>query len=126
PTPSWLGRAIPLHATSGGKVFLAYLPAAERESVLPPALEGFTETTIVDRGRLLSELDGVRRLGYATCVGEYQLFSNGVSAAGLDGRERPLAIVNVFGPSPRVTDEQLPALGERTVAAARVVAERLS
>jgi len=31
-----------------------------------------------------------------------------------------------WGPSPRVTDERLPGLGERTVEAALAVAERLS
>jgi DNA-binding IclR family transcriptional regulator len=125
PSPSWLGRAIPLHATSAGKVFLACLPAEERASVLPRVLEGFTETTIVDPDALERELDAVHRAGYATCVGEYEGFSNGVSAAVLDRRGRPLAVVNVWGPSPRVTEERLPALAARTIAAATQVAERL-
>ena len=32
PTPNWLGRNLPLHATSAGKVFLAWLPEAERDA----------------------------------------------------------------------------------------------
>src|SRR5689334_24336362 len=30
-SPSWMGRPIPLHATSSGKVFLAWLPDARSE-----------------------------------------------------------------------------------------------
>ncbi len=125
PAPSWLGRAIPLHATSAGKMFLAWLPPEERASMVPDALEGFTDTTIVDAGALDRELRAVRHEGYATCVGEYEAFSNGVSAAVLDRRGRPLAVVNVWGPSPRVTEERLPALAARTIAAAQEVGERL-
>jgi DNA-binding IclR family transcriptional regulator len=125
PAPSWLGRRIPLHATSAGKVFLAFLPPEERASVLPQALEAFTETTIASAGALEDELRTVRDQGYATCIGEYERFSNGVSAAVLDRRGRPLAVVNVWGPSPRATEERLPALAARTIAAAREVADRL-
>jgi DNA-binding IclR family transcriptional regulator len=67
----------------------------------------------------------VHHQGYATCIGEYEAFSNGVSAAVLDRRGRPLAVVNVWGPSPRVTEERLPGLAARTIAAAREVGERL-
>src|SRR4051794_32100548 len=38
PGTGWLGRSIPLHATSGGKAWLAFLPLAERDAVLPPVL----------------------------------------------------------------------------------------
>jgi len=34
-TPSWLGKTLPLHATSSGKVFLAWMTAEERAAVLP-------------------------------------------------------------------------------------------
>jgi DNA-binding IclR family transcriptional regulator len=125
PTPSWLGRSIPLHATSAGKVFLACLPPEERASVLPEELEPFTETTIVEPAALEADLAQVRRQGYATCIGEYEGFSNGVSAAVVDRRGRPLAVVNVWGPSPRVTEERLPALAERTIAAAGEITRRL-
>ena len=35
PSPDWTSRHIPLHATSSGKVFLAWLPEEERAAVLP-------------------------------------------------------------------------------------------
>ena len=42
----WAGRRIPLHATSDGKVLLAYLPEDELAASLVPPLARFTERTI--------------------------------------------------------------------------------
>ena len=47
--PDWMGRSLPLHATSSGKVFLAWLPDEERDAVLAPHLEAYTPRTITDR-----------------------------------------------------------------------------
>jgi DNA-binding IclR family transcriptional regulator len=117
PSPDWNGRHIPLHATSSGKVFLAWMPEDERATVLPAVLERFTSHTVVDREELDRGLERVRRDGYATCVGEYD-YSNGVSAAVFDAAQRPVAIVNVWGPSLRVTRARLPALGRAALRAA--------
>ena len=59
----------------------------------------------------------VRRDGFATCLGEYD-YSNGVSAAVFDVNHRPIAIVNIWGPSLRVTSARLPALGRAALRAA--------
>jgi DNA-binding IclR family transcriptional regulator len=121
PSPNWLGRSLPLHATSSGKVFLAWLPDAERDAVLPPTLERYTARTITDREQLRLELADVRRSGYALCVGEFEEFANGVSAAVLDHRARPAAIVNIWGPSQRVTARRLPTLGRMALKAAHEI-----
>jgi DNA-binding IclR family transcriptional regulator len=110
-SPSWMGRPIPLHATSSGKVFLAWLPDQEREPLLSGELEAFTERTITDHDELARQLAEIRRLGFGTCLGEFEEFSNGVSAAVLDTRGRPVVIVNIWGPSQRVTRGRLPSLG---------------
>ena len=49
--PNWLGHAVPLHATSTGKAFLAALPPAELDALLRAPLERFTGTTITDPAR---------------------------------------------------------------------------
>ena len=46
-TVNWLARPVPLHATSTGKAWLAWLPEQEARSVLGPVLEGFTNATVV-------------------------------------------------------------------------------
>jgi DNA-binding IclR family transcriptional regulator len=116
-SPDWSGRQIPLHATSSGKVFLAWLPEEERAAVLPATLERFTPHTIVDRSALDRELERVRRDGYASCLGEFD-YSNGVSAAVFDPNHRPVAVMNVWGPSVRVTRTRLPSLGRAALRAA--------
>src|ERR1700758_2260114 len=54
--PNWVRRAVPLHAPSTGKAYLAFLPPEERESALPAKLERFTPTTVADRVALEREL----------------------------------------------------------------------
>jgi DNA-binding IclR family transcriptional regulator len=115
---NWLGRAVPLHATSSGKAFLAWLPEDERRALVPQRLQRFTNTTITERGKLEEELEEVRRHGYSVCVGELEETLYGVSAPVLNERGRPVAIVSVWGPQHRVPEQRLPELGRQTVAAA--------
>jgi DNA-binding IclR family transcriptional regulator len=118
-SPNWLGRPAPLHATSSGKAFLAWLPQEERDALLTSTrLKRYTATTITSRSKLEDELDTVRELGYSVCVGELEQTLFGVSAAVLNERERPVAIVSVWGPEHRVTLERVPTVGRRTVQAA--------
>jgi DNA-binding IclR family transcriptional regulator len=116
--PNWLGRHVPLHATSSGKAFLAYLEPAERDGLLGRRLERFTATTVTSRAALEAELAAARRDGYAVCVGELEESLYGASAAVLSEQGRPLAIVSVWGPERRVPKVRLPAIGELTVDAA--------
>jgi DNA-binding IclR family transcriptional regulator len=124
-SPNWMGRPIPLHATSSGKVFLAWLPDQEREALLAGELESYTDRTITDHGELDRQLADIRRLGYGTCLGEFEDFSNGVSAAVLDARGRPLVIVNIWGPSQRVNRGRLPSLGRAALRVAHEISVNL-
>ncbi len=117
-SPNWLGRAVALHATSSGKAFLAWLPKEERDVLVPAKLERFTDTTLTQRRQLEEELEAVRRNGYSICVGELEETLFGASAAVLNERERPVAIVSVWGPQHRVPAERLPEIGRQARAAA--------
>jgi DNA-binding IclR family transcriptional regulator len=109
--PSWLDRPLPLHATSGGKAFLAWLRPDERDAILPGELPRYTERTITDRAALDRELDEVRRTGYALCTREYEEFSSGASAAVLNHQRYPIAVINVWGPAPRNPARKLTEIG---------------
>lgn len=121
----WVQDRISLHSTSSGKAFLAGLDDAELAGALPRRLERFTDSTLTDRAALRAELDRVRQLGYAECAGEDAAFTNGVSAAALDARGRPIAVVNVWGPERRIPAERFADLGQAVVATADRVAELL-
>jgi len=113
--PSWLQKPLPLHATSGGKVFLAWLRRDERDAILPRDLPRYTGRTITDREQLEREFDVVRRTGYALCTREYEEFSSGASAAVLNSRLYPIAVVNVWGPAPRNPVKRLHEIGREAV-----------
>jgi DNA-binding IclR family transcriptional regulator len=112
-SPNWLGRAVALHATSSGKAFLAWLPKEERDVLVPARLERFTDTTLTQRRQLEEELEAVRRDGYSICAGELEETLYGASAAVLNERQRPVAIVSVWGPQHRVPAERLPEIGRK-------------
>jgi len=122
----WTEHQLSLHSTSSGKIFLAWLTAEEREAALPRRLESFTESTITDHVALEAELSDARAIGYATCIGEDAQFTNGVSAAILDARQRPIAVINVWGPERRIPPVRLPELGAAVVETASRVAALLT
>ncbi|MFL6181374.1 MAG: IclR family transcriptional regulator C-terminal domain-containing protein, partial [Actinomycetes bacterium] len=108
------------------KIFLAWLSQEEREGALPSTLERFTENTITDRAELEQELARARELGFARCHGEDAALTNGVSAAVLDARRRPIAVVNVWGPERRIPVGRLDALGPLAVAASVRIGDLLA
>ncbi len=106
-TGSWVGRRLPHHCTSVGKVFLAYGAA----DVAPGRLERFTPATTTDRDRLEAELAEVRRLGYATTVGELEPGLVAVAAPVFGGGGAAVAAISISGPQMRLDPGMLPALG---------------
>jgi len=119
-TASWLGRSVPLHATSTGKALLAFLPAEQVRRVLAGALPQFTDTTITEPDALAAELAATRARGYGVCAGELESSLYGVSAPVLDRNRHPLAVLSIWGPQDRVKQEKFAELG---VVAIRAAAE---
>ncbi|MBA2573881.1 MAG: IclR family transcriptional regulator [Nocardioidaceae bacterium] len=116
---NWLAREVPLHATSTGKAFLAWLPAAEALGLLEAPLRGFTDTTVTDQELLMDELIETRARGYAQCAGELEPTLYGVSAPVLNAPDgRPIAVFSIWGPVNRVPISRFPALGLVAIQAA--------
>ena len=123
--PNWFGRPVPLHATSTGKAYLAFLSPEEQAAALPERLPRYTQTTITDRRRLDSQLAQVRRNGFAVCLGELEESLFGASAPVLSEQDRPVAIVSVWGTEHRLPEERLPAIGGLVVEAAGQIKDLL-
>jgi DNA-binding IclR family transcriptional regulator len=118
---SWLGRSVPVHATSTGKALLAFLPPEQARRVLRGELTSFTATTITDPQALAGELAATRARGYGVCAGELESSLFGVSAPVLDRGGRPLAVLSIWGPRDRVPEGRFEELGAVVVRAAREV-----
>ncbi|HEV2928717.1 MAG TPA: IclR family transcriptional regulator C-terminal domain-containing protein, partial [Propionibacteriaceae bacterium] len=101
-TAGWQGREVAVHATSTGKVLLAFSHPAEIRALLRlphgQRLPRYTPSTITALSTLEKELALTRERGYAVCRGEFETSAWGVSAPVLDLAGRPVAIVSVWGP----------------------------
>ena len=123
-TVNWVGQRSPLHVTSSGKVFLANMPPVELQAFLRAGLTRFTEHTITDPERLVSELAVVRDQGYARTVEEQEPGLAAVAAPirSLDGGV--IAALAVSGPTLRIDEAAIPRIAERLLAAAASISER--
>jgi DNA-binding IclR family transcriptional regulator len=122
---NWVGQRTPVHATSSGKVLLAFAPAPVRTALLQPALERYTDATITDAGQLEQELEDVVRRGWAATVAEYEVGLNAVAAPVRDAEARVIAAVSVSGPSFRLPVDALHELAPVVVATTEALSRRL-
>lgn len=119
---NWLARPVPLHATSTGKCFLAWLPERELTATVQEPLQQFTEATITDMSLLIEELARTRERGYGVCAGELEPNLFGVSAPVLGAANgRPFAVFSIWGPADRVPVQRFSELGAAAIDAARAI-----
>jgi DNA-binding IclR family transcriptional regulator len=102
-----LGRRTPLHCTSTGKVFLAFLTPEEQNRLLPGKLLPYTENSIVDKHILAGELARVRAQDYAIAQEEYEEGLSEVAAPIHDHTGQVVATVSISGPSYRMGAEKI-------------------
>lgn len=66
------GTRVPIHCSASGKLFLAFLPAHQREALLDGlVLSRHTPATLTSREALHAELDAIRRDGHAVDAEEF-------------------------------------------------------
>ena len=100
---SRLGRPSIAHATSAGKVMLAF---SGRELPDGP-LRAYTSRTITDPRKLAAEIALVRERGSATAVGEREPDLSAIAAPIRSARGELEAVVALQGPSSRFDDEAM-------------------
>lgn len=109
------GARVPLHCTSIGKLFLAYMHPQQRARLLDHyELRRFTPQTITERPRLEALLAEIRERGYAVTSEEYVPGVVGVAVPVFAPARRMWAGLSVRGPHVRLSPERavslLPAL----------------
>lgn len=107
-TDTIVGKRMPVHATSGGKAVLAYLPEKEREAFLDDyTLSAYTDNTITDQDRLFEELHAIQQVGIAINREEYIDGLRAVSVPVQIPDGTVIGSIGVSGPTHRLTGEIL-------------------
>ncbi|MEU3649097.1 IclR family transcriptional regulator [Lentzea sp. NPDC034063] len=104
---NWIGQRTPLHATSSGKVLLAYLPDDERKRLASQPLDSYTENTVVDAAQLLVELKAIAAQGFAACFEELELGLHAVAVPVRGHRGEVVAAMSASGPSYRLSRQRV-------------------
>jgi IclR family KDG regulon transcriptional repressor len=99
---TWVGRRVPWHCDSSGKIFLAYQTEDQVDEYLAHPLEKPTPNTIIDPEELRAELCRIRERGHAWGLEELEEGLIGVSAPIFSTDGHVLATINVCGPDYRM------------------------
>ena len=124
-TQNWIGELTPLHATSSGKVLLAFLDRAEQDELLEGKLDRYTPNTHVRATALRKELADVAEQGHAITLGELELGLNAVAVPvrGEDGHV--IAALSASGPAYRLSPERITEMTSQLAAAAEDLSRRM-
>lgn len=115
-----LGVQYPLHWGATGKIILATVKADELGECLRvvPHLRS-TPRTVTDPNLLLSQLEQIRRDGYAVSFGERNMGAGAIAAPVVNRRGVAFASVCVMGPESRFRDMDLAVEGRSVAEVAR-------
>jgi IclR family KDG regulon transcriptional repressor len=118
-----IGKHIPAHCSSLGKVLLAYSnPETVDRIISSHPLDRYTSETVTDAEKLRHQLAKVRAAGVAIGDAEYHPHIRGASAPVFSESGKVVAAVCASGPMQRVTLASLAVLQEQV----KVAAERIS
>jgi DNA-binding IclR family transcriptional regulator len=122
---NWIGRQCPLHATSSGKVLLAYLPPHEQRRTLRGRLEYFTDHTVTDPDILRGQIADLHERGYIAAVEEMEVGLNAVAAPVRGVAGEVIAAISASGPSYRMTEDSLDDIGRVVAKAGAEISTRM-
>ena len=122
---NWIGRRTSLHATSSGKVLLAYAQPTLRQAVLSEPLERHSERTVTDPVELRRQLDEAVERGWAATDEELEVGLTAIAAPIRDGSGKVIAAVSISGPSYRLTVASFEQMAVRLIEGAAQISIRL-
>jgi DNA-binding IclR family transcriptional regulator len=123
-TRNWIGQRTPLHATSSGKILLAWAGEEQLVTALD-TMERYTPSTITSRSKLLSELDTIRERGWASTSEELEIGLNAIAAPIRGSSGDVIAAVSVSGPAYRLTVESFPEIAGKLCVGAAEISSRV-
>lgn len=118
-----VGAHVPLHCTASGKLFLAMMPAVQREALVAGLkLQAMTRHSITSASALEAECQAIAARGYAFDREEFIDGLVAVAVPVVDARGHVVAAVAVHAPTTRLTLDGAAA----AVPALRAAADKLS
>ena len=122
---NWVGARTALHASSSGKVLLAWARQEESAAVLANELRRYTKHTITSEIALRAELEMARARGWASTREELEIGLNSLAAPIRGGSGIVVAAVSIAGPSYRLTVDSFNAIAGKLVPGAREISSRI-
>ena len=120
------GTRSPLHASGIGKAILAFTEARQRDALLKRLpLEVFTPKTHATRASLIADLIGIRARGFSVDDEERNLGMRCVAAAVFNEFGEPVGGVSISGPTVRMDDAKVAAMGPRVRSAAAALTQAM-
>lgn len=120
-----VGEINPPHATSTGKVLLAYSSSEVTESIVAKGLEAYTENTITNPYKFQKELENIRKQGYSVSVEEFTLGNISFAAPIFNMEGELIGAVGLAGPTSRIKDGQIDVMIRKVRQAAQYASEQL-
>lgn len=103
-----LGNRLPAHATSAGKILLAYLAQNEQHEWLEKyPLQRLTKYTITDNHDFLALLDKIKEQDWCYSSEEHELGVHALAVPIYDQKSKVVAALNIVSPTMRTTKEYL-------------------
>ena len=115
---AWVGQRVPAHCTATGKILTAWLSEKDRKNALPKYLTKFTENTITSFQDLESELQKVRKNGFAVALEEMESGLIAIAAPVRNSQNEVIAALVVSGPAFRITKNRIQEISKAVITAA--------
>lgn len=118
-----LGRRVPLHAGASMKTLLAHLSDQEITAYID--MRQKAGTLIVERSRLLEQIDFIRENGYCATISEQTPGAAGVGAPVRNHAGEVVAALTISGPESRFSEEKVQKFAALVIKAAARLSKQL-
>lgn len=121
-----VGSRGPVYCTAAGKAILAFLPASESNRILSRIrFRSYTPKTITGIRQFQSELEGVKKNGYAITDEEFREEVRAVGAPIFNMDARVVGAMVIVAPAFRMKRKNFPILGQQVKKAALSISEKM-
>jgi IclR family transcriptional regulator, KDG regulon repressor len=121
-----IGDRRPLYCGASSKIHLAFMKASEVDQYLRDTqLKSYTKNTITNKGKLLDDLERIRKRGYAFSNQEIDVGVSGVAAPIRNNNGEVVAGICVVGPTNRINHKNQGSTARAVIHCAETVSRKL-